>query len=363
MVLVGPSGCGKSTLLRMVAGLEEMTRRRDLDRRPRGRRDCRRATATSRWSSRTTRSTRTSRSRRTSATGSGCGRRRRPRSSAACSEVGRMLGLEDLLDRRPGALSGGQRQRVAMGRAIVREPAAFLMDEPLSNLDAKLRVDMRAELARLHERLGVTTIYVTHDQVEAMTLGTARRRDARRHDPAGRHAADALPRAAANLFVAAFIGSPSMNLVEATLADGTVDVRGLPRCRCRGTGARRGPRSGKRDPRHPPAGLRGRRGRRSVGWRRSRSRSPSSRSSARRRTCSSRSTRRRSTRRRCGRRPTTGSAGSCSRPTSARSSPPRWPKAREPRPGERLQLAVDTSRLHFFDPRDEREPGDGGLQG
>ena len=95
-------------------------------------------------------------------------------------EVGRMLGLEDLLDRRPGALSGGQRQRVAMGRAIVREPQAFLMDEPLSNLDAKLRVDMRAELARLHDRLGITTIYVTHDQVEAMTLGDAGRRDARR---------------------------------------------------------------------------------------------------------------------------------------------------------------------------------------
>ena len=87
------------------------------------------------------------------------------------TEVAKLLGLDKLLDRRPAALSGGQRQRVAMGRAIVREPAAFLMDEPLSNLDAKLRVGMRAELARLHERLRVTTIYVTHDQVEAMTLG------------------------------------------------------------------------------------------------------------------------------------------------------------------------------------------------
>ena len=83
-----------------------------------------------------------------------------------------VLGLSELLERRPGALSGGQRQRVAMGRAIVREPAAFLMDEPLSNLDAKLRVSMRAQLTKLHERLGVTTVYVTHDQVEAMTLGT-----------------------------------------------------------------------------------------------------------------------------------------------------------------------------------------------
>src|SRR5205823_12170684 len=87
------------------------------------------------------------------------------------SVVAKLLGLEGMLDRRPAALSGGQRQRVAMGRAIVREPAAFLMDEPLSNLDAKLRVGMRAELSRLHDRLGVTTVYVTHDQVEAMTLG------------------------------------------------------------------------------------------------------------------------------------------------------------------------------------------------
>ena len=132
---------------------------------------------------------------RTSATASRCARRRRRRSSGASPRSARLLGLEDLLDRRPAALSGGQRQRVAMGRAIVREPAAFLMDEPLSNLDAKLRVGMRAELARLHERLGVTTVYVTHDQVEAMTLGqrVAVMRDGA--DPAGRHAAGALPRA------------------------------------------------------------------------------------------------------------------------------------------------------------------------
>ena len=125
-----------------------------------------------------------------------------------------MLGLEDLLDRRPGALSGGQRQRVAMGRAIVREPAAFLMDEPLSNLDAKLRVDMRGELARLHDRLGITTIYVTHDQVEAMTLGT---RVAVMRDGTVQQVdtPQTLYREPRNLFVAAFIGSPSMNLVEA----------------------------------------------------------------------------------------------------------------------------------------------------
>jgi multiple sugar transport system ATP-binding protein len=135
------------------------------------------------------------------------------------AEVAQMLGLEKLLDRRPGALSGGQRQRVAMGRAIVREPSAFLMDEPLSNLDAKLRVGMRAELARLHERLGVTTVYVTHDQVEAMTLGqrVAVMRDGilQQADTPQR-----LYHRPANLFVAAFMGSPSMNLVEATIEDG-----------------------------------------------------------------------------------------------------------------------------------------------
>jgi multiple sugar transport system ATP-binding protein len=134
-------------------------------------------------------------------------------------EVARLLGLQDLLERRPGALSGGQRQRVAMGRAIVREPAAFLMDEPLSNLDAKLRVDMRAELARLHDRLGITTVYVTHDQVEAMTLGS---RVAVMRDGTVQQVdtPQALYREPVNLFVAAFIGSPSMNLVEAEVSAG-----------------------------------------------------------------------------------------------------------------------------------------------
>ena len=121
--------------------------------------------------------------------------RRSARSPQRVDEVAKLLGLDELLDRRPAALSGGQRQRVAMGRAIVREPKAFLMDEPLSNLDAKLRVSMRAQLAALHSRLGTTTIYVTHDQVEAMTLGqrVAVMRDGR--DPAGGHAAGALRRA------------------------------------------------------------------------------------------------------------------------------------------------------------------------
>jgi multiple sugar transport system ATP-binding protein len=134
-------------------------------------------------------------------------------------DIAGKLGLEDLLDRKPAHLSGGQRQRVAMGRAIVREPRAFLMDEPLSNLDAKLRVSMRAELARLHESLGVTTVYVTHDQVEAMTLGqrVAVLRDGKLQQVDTPQNLFNFPR---NLFVAAFIGSPAMNLVEATVDGG-----------------------------------------------------------------------------------------------------------------------------------------------
>src|SRR6202043_3203001 len=122
----------------------------------------------------------------------------------------------ELLDRKPRQLSGGQRQRVAMGRAIVREPAAFLMDEPLSNLDAKLRVSMRASLNQLHERLGVTTVYVTHDQVEAMTLGdrVCVLRDGRLQQC---DSPQALFDAPVNLFVAGFIGSPAMNFVDAEL--------------------------------------------------------------------------------------------------------------------------------------------------
>jgi multiple sugar transport system ATP-binding protein len=132
------------------------------------------------------------------------------------TEAAKMLGLEPYLRRKPAALSGGQRQRVAMGRAIVREPQAFLMDEPLSNLDAKLRVSMRASLNQLHERLGVTTVYVTHDQVEAMTLGNrvAVLRDGRLQQV---DTPQALFEAPVNLFVAGFIGSPAMNFVTADL--------------------------------------------------------------------------------------------------------------------------------------------------
>src|SRR5438093_10180993 len=145
--------------------------------------------------------------------------------AARISEAARLLGLEELMDRRPLALSGGQRQRVAMGRAIARRPLVYLMDEPLSNLDAKLRVRVRADLARLHAQLGVTTVYVTHDQVEAMQLGerSAVMRDGRIQQ-VGRP--QTLYRDSANLFVASFIGSPSMNLVRAELEGEAVRFAG-----------------------------------------------------------------------------------------------------------------------------------------
>jgi multiple sugar transport system ATP-binding protein len=150
-----------------------------------------------------------------------------PKADAArrIDSVARLLSLEELLDRKPGQLSGGQRQRTAMGRAIVREPQAFLMDEPLSNLDAKLRVSMRASLSQLHARLATTTVYVTHDQTEAMTLGqrVAVMRDGRVQQL---DTPQTLYQRPANLFVAAFIGSPSMNLVEAQLDDDAVELDG-----------------------------------------------------------------------------------------------------------------------------------------
>jgi multiple sugar transport system ATP-binding protein len=140
--------------------------------------------------------------------------------------VAEMLELEDYLSRKPSQLSGGQRQRVAMGRAVVREPKAFLMDEPLSNLDAKLRVQMRADIAALQQRLGVTTVYVTHDQVEAMTMGhrIAVLRDGRLQQCDAPRAVYARP---ANVFVAGFIGSPSMNLLEAEVRGGACELDGV----------------------------------------------------------------------------------------------------------------------------------------
>jgi multiple sugar transport system ATP-binding protein len=218
MVFVGPSGCGKTSALRMIAGLEEITdgtirigdtlvnelppkdrdvamifqnyalyphmnaydnmafalKMRGIDRQERDRR---------------------------------------------VRKAARVLGLDDVLEKKPRTLSGGQRQRVAMGRAIVREPQAFLMDEPLSNLDAKLRVQMRAEIARIQRDLSVTTIYVTHDQSEAMTLGD-RVAVMRKGELQQLDTPQNLYRQPVNLFVAEFIGSPAMNLVEAEIAGG-----------------------------------------------------------------------------------------------------------------------------------------------
>jgi multiple sugar transport system ATP-binding protein len=225
LVLVGPSGCGKSTLLRMIAGLEDVTDGsisigdRDVTDLPPRARDIAMVFQTyALYPHMTVREN----------LGYGLKVRKTQKQEARqrVAEVAEMLGLETLLDRRPAALSGGQRQRVAMGRAIVREPKAFLMDEQLSNLDAKLRVSMRAQLSSLHARLGTTTIYVTHDQVEAMTLGqrVAVMRDGRILQI---DTPQALYRRPVNLYVAAFIGSPAMNLVEATIADGMVELGGF----------------------------------------------------------------------------------------------------------------------------------------
>jgi multiple sugar transport system ATP-binding protein len=220
LVLVGPSGCGKSTLLRMIAGLEQATAGaiwigdRDVTELPPRSRDVAMVFQTyALYPHMTVRQN----------MGYGLKARRTPKPEIArrVDDVAELLGMSDLLDRRPAQLSGGQRQRVAMGRAIVRQPQAFLLDEPLSNLDAKLRVGMRASLAQLHQRLGVTTVYVTHDQTEAMTLGqrVAVMRDGRILQCDRPQALYGRPD---NLFIAAFIGSPAMNLVEAAIEGDTV---------------------------------------------------------------------------------------------------------------------------------------------
>jgi multiple sugar transport system ATP-binding protein len=215
MVLVGPSGSGKSTVLRMVAGLEEASggtirigERIVNDVAPRDR-DI--AMVFQNYALYPHMSVRDNvgfplRIRRT--------RRRAVKERVA--QAAHILGITELLDRRPRQLSGGQRQRVAMGRSIVREPQAFLMDEPLSNLDAKLRVEMRAYIARLHQRLETTTLYVTHDQTEAMTMAdrVAVMRDGRIEQVDRPQAVYERP---ANVFVAGFIGSPAMNLVRSRI--------------------------------------------------------------------------------------------------------------------------------------------------
>ncbi len=220
MVLVGPSGCGKSTLLRMIAGLEQVTLGRvwigedDVTTLDPPDRDI--AMVFQSYALYPHKSVGEN-------LAFGLRRRRvaKEEIEGRVTAMAQMLGLEDLLDRKPAALSGGQRQRVAMGRALVREPRAFLMDEPLSNLDAKLRTSMRGEIARLHERLPTTTVYVTHDQVEAMTLG---RRVAVLRDGVIQQCdvPQRLFERPANLFVGTFIGSPAMNLVEAHADRGAV---------------------------------------------------------------------------------------------------------------------------------------------
>src|SRR5271165_2298355 len=223
MVLVGPSGCGKTTALRMVAGLEDIT------------------SGTLRIGGKVV-NDETPKERdiamvfqnyalyphMTVAENIGFALKLRklpkPEITAKVKDAAEILGLTEWLDRKPGQLSGGQRQRVAMGRAIVREPSVFLMDEPLSNLDAKLRVQMRAEVQRIQRRIGVATLYVTHDQVEAMTMGdrvaVLRSGELQQVDQP-----QVLYDRPDNLFVAAFIGSPAMNLYEAAMTDDAGGVR------------------------------------------------------------------------------------------------------------------------------------------
>ncbi len=218
MVLVGPSGCGKTTALRMVAGLEDITAGRILI----GGRDVSRVPSRDRDVAMVFQSYALY-PHLTVADNIGFGLKLRkvPKSEIRrrVEQAAEVLGLGDLLDRKPRNLSGGQRQRVAMGRAIVREPQAFLMDEPLSNLDAKLRVHMRAEIARLQDDLAVTTIYVTHDQTEAMTLGdrvaVMRKGVLQQVD-----SPQVLYDRPLNVFVGGFIGSPAMNLVQGQLRRG-----------------------------------------------------------------------------------------------------------------------------------------------
>jgi multiple sugar transport system ATP-binding protein len=223
MVLVGPSGCGKTTALRMVAGLEDITSgilrigdKEVNDETPKERDIAMVFQNYALYPHMTVAEN----------IGFALKLRKLPKDqlNAKVKEAAEILGLTDWLDRKPGQLSGGQRQRVAMGRAIVREPSVFLMDEPLSNLDAKLRVQMRAEVARIQRRIGVATIYVTHDQVEAMTMGdrvTVLRDGVLQQVDTPQHLYDNPD----NIFVAAFIGSPAMNLYDATVGEGARSLK------------------------------------------------------------------------------------------------------------------------------------------
>lgn len=222
MVLVGPSGCGKTTCLRLIAGLEEATEgeiwigdRLVNDVSPKDRNIAMVFQNYALYPHMT--------AYENMAFALRLRRMKRDEIDRRVREAARMLGIEELLHRKPKELSGGQRQRVAVGRAIVREPAVFLMDEPLSNLDAKMRVETRAELIKLHRRLGITTVYVTHDQLEAMTMGD---RIAVMNDGRIQQVDTPLglfhnPR---NIFVAGFIGTPPMNFVEATVRQAGDDL-------------------------------------------------------------------------------------------------------------------------------------------
>jgi multiple sugar transport system ATP-binding protein len=223
MVLVGPSGCGKTTALRMVAGLEDITTgilriggKEANDESPKERDIAMVFQNYALYPHMTVAEN----------IGFALKLRHTPKDQlkAKVNDAAEVLGLTDWLDRKPGQLSGGQRQRVAMGRAIVREPSVFLMDEPLSNLDAKLRVQMRAEVARIQRRIGVSTIYVTHDQVEAMTMGdrvTVMRDGTLQQVDTPQHLYDNPD----NIFVAAFIGSPAQNLYDAVIGEGVQSVK------------------------------------------------------------------------------------------------------------------------------------------
>ncbi|NHA67254.1 ABC transporter ATP-binding protein [Phycicoccus flavus] len=226
LVLVGPSGCGKSTTLRMLAGLEPVDDGRILvdghDQkgvRPRDRDIAMVFQSYALYPNMT--------AAQNMAFALDNSKVPKSQTKERVAEAAKILELEDLLDRKPGQMSGGQRQRVAMGRAIVRQPKVFCMDEPLSNLDAKLRVSTRSQIAGLQRRLGITTVYVTHDQVEAMTMGhrVAVLKDGRLQQVA---APEELYDRPVNTFVAAFIGSPAITLVESGVHDGRAEVHGLP---------------------------------------------------------------------------------------------------------------------------------------
>ncbi|RFD26780.1 ABC transporter ATP-binding protein [Mycobacterium uberis] len=215
LILVGPSGCGKTTILNMIAGLEDISSgelriggERVNEKAPKDRDIAMVFQSYALYPHMTVR--------QNIAFPLTLAKMKKVQIAQKVSETARILDLTDLLDRKPAQLSGGQRQRVAMGRAVVRHPKAFLMDEPLSNLDVKLRVQMRGEIARLQRRLGTTTVYVTHDQTEAMTLGD---RVVVMHSGVVQQIGtpDELYKCPANLFVAGFMGSPAMNFFPATL--------------------------------------------------------------------------------------------------------------------------------------------------